>query len=108
MKCCPLLATADGRTEPNLDDLSLAFHDLGILLSELEEFTSNVEPVPFAQRLPQFPVARPSSLQHPKQGSRELLHRPHWVHEFLPPMHPELEGTHAAALPSRLPVLHHL
>uniref|UniRef100_A0A131Y4Z7 Putative transcription initiation factor tfiid subunit 3 n=1 Tax=Ixodes ricinus TaxID=34613 RepID=A0A131Y4Z7_IXORI len=88
----------DGRTEPNLDDLSLAFHDLGILLSELEEFTSNVEPVPFAQRLPQFPVARPSSLQHPKQGSRELLHRPHWVHEFLPPMHPELEEEESMLL----------
>ncbi|CAN7989051.1 unnamed protein product [Ixodes hexagonus] len=88
----------DGRTEPNLDDLSLAFHDLGILLSELEEFTSNVEPVPFAQRIPQFPVGRPSSLQHPKPGSRELLHRPHWVHEFLPPMHPELEEEESMLL----------
>lgn len=88
----------DGRTNANLDDLSLAFNDLGILLSELEEYTSNVEPVPFVQRLAKFPVSRPSSLQHPKQGSRELLHRPNWVHEFLPPMHPELEEEESMLL----------
>lgn len=87
-----MVGHADGRTEPNLDDLSLAFHDLGILLSELEEYIGNVEPVAFAQRVPNFPVARPTCLQHPKPGSRELLQRPEWVHEFLPPMHPELEG----------------
>ncbi|KAH9383290.1 hypothetical protein HPB48_024410 [Haemaphysalis longicornis] len=93
-----VVGRADGRTEPNLDDLSLAFHDLGILLSELEEYIGNVEPVAFAQRVPNFPVARPTCLQHPKPGSRELLQRPEWVHEFLPPMHPELEEEESMLL----------
>uniref|UniRef100_A0A2R5LDV4 Putative transcription initiation factor tfiid subunit 3 n=1 Tax=Ornithodoros turicata TaxID=34597 RepID=A0A2R5LDV4_9ACAR len=65
-----------GSTEPNLDDLSMAFGDLGILVSELEEYVSNVEPVQFVEsRLPHYPVSRSST-----SNSGNKLH--HWVHEF--------------------------
>ena len=87
-----LLISADGRTEPNLDDLGLAFQELGINLGELEEYVSSVESFPFPSKVPKYPEEKPSSMNFLKPGSKEILSRPIHVHEHLPPMYPEKEG----------------
>ena len=83
---------SDGRTEPNLDDLGLAFREMGISISELEEFINSVDSGPFPHQVPAVPVSRQSNLNFLKPGSRETLSRPVHIHEHLPPMHPEKEG----------------
>merc|ERR1711915_706862 len=60
-----------GRTDPNLDDLGLAFHDMGVSIAELEEYVNNVECPPFPVKLPSLPVPRASNLNFLKPGSRE-------------------------------------
>lgn len=80
-----------GRSEPNLDDLGLAFLDMGISVSELEEYVNNVDCSPFPHLLPSLPVPRTSNLNFLKPGAREILSRPIHIHEHLPPMYPEKE-----------------
>ena len=41
-----------GRTEPNLDDLGLVFHEMGVNLHELADFVKHAESVPFALDVP--------------------------------------------------------
>lgn len=41
-----------GRTEPNLDDLGLAFHEMGVDISELMDYVKHVDPIPFALDVP--------------------------------------------------------
>jgi len=89
---------AVGHTTPNLDDLGLAFRDLGISVRDLEEYVQYVESVPCAVDVPKFPVPSESHLNFLKPGSREVVHRPVYVHEHLPPMHPEMEGKYACRL----------
>lgn len=83
----------DGRTEPNLDDVALAFHDLNIQLSDLDEYISNVDPVPCATEVPKFPIAKESHLNFLKPGSKEVVTRPVHIHEHLPPIYPDKEGN---------------
>lgn len=82
-----------GRTEPNLNDLALVFKDKKISIGDLEEYVQYVEPVPFIKPVPQYPIPRESHLNFLKPGSREVLTRPVHIHEYLPPMYPEQEGT---------------
>ena len=35
-----------------------------------------------------------------KPGSREVLHRPYHIYDYLPPMYPEMEGTEDENMPS--------
>ena len=44
-----------------MSDLSQAFRNLGIDLSGLSDFLEEVECVPLEQKIPRFPVPRPSS-----------------------------------------------
>lgn len=80
------------RTEPNLNDVGLAFNDLGINLEELADFVDHVEAPANPVQVPKFPVPRPNSLQFPAQNSRELKEREEHVHDHLPPMFPQREG----------------
>ena len=64
-----------GRTEPNLDDVGLAFNDLGISLAELEDYVSNIGVLPFAHDVVSYPTPKPCNLQFPKSNCRELQHR---------------------------------
>lgn len=82
----------DDRTEPNLDDVALAFADLNIQLSDLEEYIGNVDPVPCAIDAPKFPVTKESHLNFLKPGSKEVVTRSMHIHEHLPPIYPEKEG----------------
>ncbi|XP_067129011.1 transcription initiation factor TFIID subunit 3 isoform X2 [Centruroides vittatus] len=87
-----------GRTEPNLDDLGLAFKELGILIQEMEEYANNVEPVAFAHKVSAFPVAHPSNLQSLKVENMESFHGSEWVHENLPESHHDLEDEEGMAM----------
>ncbi|XP_049805860.1 transcription initiation factor TFIID subunit 3 isoform X1 [Schistocerca nitens] len=80
-----------GHTQPNLDDLGLAFREMGINLQDMEDYIKNVESVPCHGEIPKFPVPRDSHLNFLKPGSREVVTRPVHVHEHLPPMYPEME-----------------
>jgi transcription initiation factor TFIID subunit 3 len=84
-----------GRTNPNLDDLGLAFAQLGIPLGELEEYLKYfAENVPYPKEQVAFPVSRPDNLHFPRSGSKELRHRPEYVHEHLPVMNREWGGAY--------------
>lgn len=74
-------------------DIMRAFSDMGINVSELEEYVEYVAPVPCAVSVPKYPVERESHLNLLKPGSREVVTRPVHIHEHLPAMYPELEGT---------------
>ena len=83
----------DGRTEPNLDDLGLSFQQLGINISELEDYVKQVDPVPFAHEVVAFPSSKPSDLSFPNPRSREILqHREEHVDDHLPYMYPNMKG----------------
>ncbi|KAB7497774.1 Transcription initiation factor TFIID subunit 3 [Armadillidium nasatum] len=62
-----------GRTDANLDDLGLAFREMGISVKELEEYISFVEPLHFPHKVPQLPVPQTSNLNFLKPGAREDL-----------------------------------
>ncbi|KFB52251.1 hypothetical protein ZHAS_00020366 [Anopheles sinensis] len=113
MRYCELY----NRTEPNLDDLALAYRDMGINLQELMEYIQFVDPILLPFEVPRFPVPRESNLNFLKPGSREMMMRPLHIPWYMPPMFPELEEAapvveggelaadeeKALALPSRAP-----
>lgn len=82
----------DGRTEPNLDDIALAFNDLNINVADLEEYITNVDSVPCIINVPKFPIPKESNLNFLKPGSKEVVTRPVHIHEHLPPIQPH-EGN---------------
>jgi len=57
-----LLRSAVGRTEPNLNDLGLAFDELHISLSELREYVENVDSKPFPYDVVEYPAPKSSCL----------------------------------------------
>ena len=61
--CDYVVTVLVGRTEPNLDDLGLAFDELQISLSELRDFVENVDSKPFPHDVIEFPVAKPNCVQ---------------------------------------------
>ncbi|CAO1363912.1 unnamed protein product [Diamesa tonsa] len=76
------------RTEANLDDLGLTFRDMGINISDIEEYIQYVDPVMPAIDVPKYPVHKDSHLNFLKPGSKEVLTRPVHIHEHLPPINP--------------------
>lgn len=90
-----LYAEQLGHTTPDLDDLGLAFQEMGVSVEDLKEYVQYVDSVPFLHQVPKFPVPRESHLNFLKPGSREVVTRPVHVHEYLPPMYPELENEPA-------------
>ncbi|XP_075219426.1 TBP-associated factor 3 [Lycorma delicatula] len=93
-----------GHTDPTLHDLGLAFRDMGISISELEEYVENVPSVPFPKEIPKYPTERENHLNLLKPGSREVVTRPVHIHEHLPAMHPELEDEEYSVKSSTLSV----
>lgn len=83
---------SDGRSEPNLDDVGLAFRDMTVSISDLEEYVANVDPVPCAIDVPKFPLQKENHLNFLKPGSKEVVTRPVHIHEHLPPIFPDKEG----------------
>ncbi|KAM6960766.1 transcription initiation factor TFIID subunit 3 isoform 2-T2 [Aplochiton taeniatus] len=75
-----------GRTDPVLDDVGQAFRLLGVSLSELEDYVHNLEPVPFAQQTPLFPVSKNNVLQFPQPGAREAEERKDYIPDYMPPL----------------------
>jgi len=61
--------TAVGRTEPNLNDLGLAFNELHISLTELREYVENVDSKPFPYDVVEFPATKSSCLCPVEQES---------------------------------------
>uniref|UniRef100_A0A182QHS4 PHD-type domain-containing protein n=1 Tax=Anopheles farauti TaxID=69004 RepID=A0A182QHS4_9DIPT len=74
------------RTEANMDDLALAYKDVGINLDELMEYIQFVDPIPMPFEVPRFPLPTESNLNFLKPGSREVLMRPVHIPEYMPPM----------------------
>ena len=88
----------DNRTNPTLSDLQYAFNEMKISLPELEEYYNSVDSLPFPDKLPALPVHRPSELNLLKPGSKEIISRPLYIHEHLPPMIADQEGMHGLVL----------
>ncbi|GLV43161.1 TBP-associated factor 3 [Carabus blaptoides fortunei] len=92
-------STLFGHTQPNLDELGLAFRDLHINIADLEEYVHYVDSSPPVE-IPQYPVRKESHLNFLKPGSNEVVTRPVHIHEHLPPMLPEIEeGEQNSAVP---------
>lgn len=81
-----------GQTQPNLDHLGLAFRDMGINVSELEEYVKYVNFAAPPAAVPKYPIPKETNLNFLKPGSKEVVTRPVHIHEHLPPMYPLLEG----------------
>ncbi|XP_034230878.1 transcription initiation factor TFIID subunit 3 isoform X2 [Thrips palmi] len=96
-----LYAEQLGHTTPDLDDLGLAFQEMGVSVEDLKEYVQYVDSVPFIHQVPKFPVPRESHLNFLKPGSREVVTRPVHVHEYLPPMYPDLENEAAEEYPNK-------
>uniref|UniRef100_A0A182SUF0 PHD-type domain-containing protein n=1 Tax=Anopheles maculatus TaxID=74869 RepID=A0A182SUF0_9DIPT len=79
------------RTEANLDDLALAYKEIGINLDELMEYVQFVDPIPLTLEVPRFPLPKESNLNFLKPGSREVLMRPVHIPEYMPPLMLEAE-----------------
>ncbi|KAK9890208.1 hypothetical protein WA026_010318 [Henosepilachna vigintioctopunctata] len=82
-----------GFTDPNFDHLGLAFREMGISLSELEEYVKYVNFGVTATPVSKYPVHKEDQLNFLKPGSKEVVTRPVHIHEHLPPMNPILTGT---------------
>lgn len=93
-KCSTLFLfwISDGRTDPVLDDVSQAFRLLGVSLSELEDYVHNLEPVPFAQQTPLFPVGKNNVLQFSQLGARDAEERKDYIPDYMPPLVSLQEG----------------
>jgi hypothetical protein len=78
----------DNRTDANLDDLSLAFRDMGIDMNEIIEYVTYVDPIIPATDVPKYPISKESHFNFLKPGSKEVLTRPVHIHEHLPPLNP--------------------
>ena len=83
-----------GRTEPTVDDIGLAFRHLNVSPSELREFIENTDPFPYAHDVVSFPSPKKGKLQLPKAGWREVVTRDEYIPEYMPLLHPELEGSY--------------
>lgn len=86
-----LFLSLDNRTEANLDDLEMAFRDMGINMSEIIEYVSYVDPIAVNLEIPKYPVTKDSHFNFLKPGSKEVLTRPVHIHEHLPPINPQEE-----------------
>lgn len=86
----------DCHAEPNLEDLGLAFNDTGVLVHELEDFVTQVDQVPFSYQLPRFPMPKPNVLHHPHK--EEIVDRPEFYHEHLPPLIKALQQNEGRVL----------
>ncbi|XP_051238904.1 transcription initiation factor TFIID subunit 3 [Dicentrarchus labrax] len=85
-RACHRYSELYGRTDPVLDDVSQAFRLLGVSLSELEDYVHNLEPVPFVNQTPLFPVSKNNVLQFPQPGARDAEERKDYIPDYLPPL----------------------
>ena len=63
---------------------------MGVNIPDLEEFIQHIEVAP-AKDVPAYPVPAQDNLNHLRPGSKEVLHRPIHVYDYLPAMYPEME-----------------
>ncbi|XP_055615586.1 nascent polypeptide-associated complex subunit alpha, muscle-specific form [Toxorhynchites rutilus septentrionalis] len=79
------------RTEPNLDDVALAYREVGLNLSEVGEYVQFVDPIEPMFEVPKYPIPKVTHLNFMKPGSKEVLTRPVHIPEYMPPMLVDLE-----------------
>lgn len=77
-------------TFPALEEINLAFMDMGINVEDLKEYIDYVSTIPLKTKVPKYPLEKKSNLNFLKPGSREVVTRPVHIHEHLPAMYPEL------------------
>lgn len=77
-------------THPALEEINLAFSEMGINVEDLKEYAEYVSSIPLKTKVPKYPLEKKSSLNFLKQGSREVVTRPLHIHDHLPAMFPEL------------------
>uniref|UniRef100_A0A182QMZ2 PHD-type domain-containing protein n=1 Tax=Anopheles farauti TaxID=69004 RepID=A0A182QMZ2_9DIPT len=101
--CCAMHAYCEhyNRTEPNLDDLALAYKHVDINLDALKEYIEFVDPIPIPLKVPKIPLPNETNLNFPMTGSQEPVKRPAHIPEYMPPM-PVVEEENAKALPTTI------
>lgn len=87
-KLVKYLNVLGNRSEANINDLELAFKDMGINMAEVMEYISYVDPIVPVIDAPKIPVSKESHFNFLKPGSKEVLTRPVHIHEHLPPLNP--------------------
>jgi transcription initiation factor TFIID subunit 3 len=73
----------------------MAFTHMGVQVHELEDYVKHVDPLPFAKEIVSYPTPQENDLKFPNPDSTEVQQRKvfEYVPEYLPYMHPELNGT---------------
>ena len=80
------------RAQPDLNDLQKTFDFMGIKIDDLSEYIEQFDcKALITETIPVFPQPSETRLNHMKPGSREVLHRPYHIYDYLPPMYPEME-----------------
>lgn len=77
-------------TFPALEEIHLAFLEMGVNIEDLKEYVDYVTPITIKTKVPKYPLEKKSNMNFLKPGSREVVTRPVHIHEHLPAMHPEL------------------
>ena len=75
------------RTSPNIEDVNLAFDQLGVELHELEDYITQVEPSPLHRAVSKIPAnidVSTSLLKFPT--AEEVAERAEYIDEHLPPL----------------------
>lgn len=90
----PVCVVLVGRTDARLEDVMMAFGHMGVQVHELEDYVKHVEPLPFAKEVVAYPAPQENDLKFPNPDSKEVQQRKvfEYVPEYLPYMHPELNG----------------
>lgn len=94
-KTSTCIANQYNRTQVNYNDLQLAFNYLGISVSELEDYYTHVESIPFVKGNPaRYPVKStkgPKRINYPDQS--ELKARSEFYEEWMPSIRMETEDS---------------
>ena len=65
-----------------LNDLGLAFDQLGMQLPELEDYVHQVESIHFVKSVPKLQLEAKSSIEFPAE--EEMASREEWYEEYMP------------------------
>lgn len=94
-KTSKCIANQYNRTQVNYNDLQLAFNYLGISVSELEDYYTHVESIPFVKGAPpRYPVQSlkgPKRINYPDQS--ELKARSEFYEEWMPSIRVDAEDS---------------
>ena len=73
-------------------DLEKVLKDFGVEIEDLADYVDKMDDRAFkCDQIPAFPAPSTTNLNFLKPASQEFMRRPAYIHEYMPPMYPEME-----------------